>query len=441
MMTKDWTTTETTTTNTNTVGMTAKEIGSGSTTTMSFLFILLLLPHVCLSNKDSNSGLYPFGQNPNENRRMYFPDAVSVLRNLDKFSSLHVRFHNCAWSPNTLSSFDDDGENYDGEDAWYQGRAAGGSAANAGFTLYGTLKKRLQFGGCRRSTYINSFFTDNGADVLVDALGLNGVDQSYTYCHQYENDNDDGNNQDSGDNQDDNNYPQSVTLGCTADGKFATALFTDQYCSGNSFWNTTDPSSSYNSYNKKLGQVHCRKIWNGKAAGNSDSVYKSVAHEILRQSEVCDTDVNALCPNPWGRKRSYETKLRLAGAGRRAVFEYRVRRPFIRLCHFLIILAFLLSLVAYRARNKERLQKEGWMECLLKDIPKWFRRRTRAMRKAFKVRERGQGDSRRRRSSRRKSKEYPEYGEDDERYDERDAGCGRIVVDESYDTRPSFELT
>lgn len=418
------------------------------------LLLALTLPQLGLSGVDSNSEFYPFGQNPNAKRRMYFPDAVSVLRNLDKFGSLHVRFHNCAWSPNTITAFDDDGEYYDGEDAWYQGRTAGGSAANAGFSLYGTLKHRLQLGGCRRATYINSFFTNNGADVLVDALGLNGVDQSYTYCHEYEWNNDDdqngdngnnNNNQGNGDNQ--NSYPQSATLGCTADGEFATALFTDQYCQGNYFWNTTTDDKTYKSYNRKLKQVRCHKIWNGNEDQNSDSEYKTVVHEVLLQSDVCDTRVNPLCPNPWGRKRAYETKLRLAGAGSRAVFEYRVRRPLIKLFHFLIFLSLVVTLVAYRARNRERLQAHGWATCLAKDLPKWLGRRIRAVRKFFRggrSRRRGPPKQSRRRRRRRGRDEYPVYDDEDmdEQFYDEDAGCGQIIIDDSRDVleSPSYEM-
>ena len=409
---------------------------------MSWLFLVVsaFLAHLVLAGQDDNSNNYPFGHNPNENRRMYFPDGVSVLRNLDKFSSLHIRFHNCAWSPNSMPAFDDDGEYYDGEDAWYQGRTGSGSAANAGFSLFGTLKHRLQLGGCRRATYINSFFTDNGADVLVEALGLN-VDTSYTYCHEYEwvGDND-GEKQESGDNEN-NNLPQSATLGCTADGRFATALFTDEYCQGAYFWNTTTDDNTYNAYNRKLKGIHCQKIWNGRRSETANG-YASMAHEILQQSQVCDTRANALCPNPWGRKAKDEKRLQLASAGSRTTWEYRVRRPLVRVCHFLILTGLLLSLIAYRARNKERLQNQGWIACLSKDLPRWFSRRTKAVRKAF-----SRKSARRRRSMsarRRKSRSRDEGENDEYEVDER-GGCGQIIIDDSHDVlddrSPSYEMT
>ena len=413
------------------------------------LLVLGLWPQAVQAGRDDNSNNYPFGHNPNEKRRMYFPDGYSVLRNLDKFSSLHVRFHNCAWSPNSMPSFDDDGEYYDGEDEWYKGRTGAGSAANAGFSLFGTLKHRLQLGGCRRATYINSFFTDNGADVLIQALGLN-VDTSNTYCHEYEWVADDDaaeQNQNSGDNNDDNNnLPQSATLGCTADGRFATALFTDQYCQGAYFWNTTTADDTYNSYNRKFRGVHCHKIWNGRRSETANG-YASTAHEVLLQSQVCDTRANALCPNPWGRKAGDEKRLKLASAGSRAAWDYKVRRPLVKLCHVLIFTGLLLSLIAYRARNKERLQNQGWIACISKDLPKWFHRRNRAMRKAF-ARKSSSGRRRKKtRSPRRKgrSRDEDEY----EEYDDADeggvggGGCGQIIIDDSHDVMdsPSYEMT
>ena len=412
----------------------------------AFLVVLLcVLPLAVFAGQDGNSNTYPFGNNPNENRRMYFPDAVSVLRNLDKFSSLHIRFHNCAWSPNSMPSFDDDGEYYDGEDAWYQGRTGAGSAANAGFSLYGTLKNRIQLGGCRRATYINSFFTDNGADVLVQALELN-VDTSNTYCHEYEWISDDdgdgeGDNHGSGDNKNNNNVPQSATLGCTAEGRFATALFTDQYCQGAYFWNTTTDDETYSSYNRKLKGLHCHKIWNGRLSETTNG-YPSVAHEILRQSQVCDTRANALCPNPWGRKSKDEKRLKLASAGSRTTWEYRVRRPLVRICHVMLATGLVLSLVAYHARNKERLKNQGWIACVSKDLPRWFSRRTKAVRRALfrKSARRRRSMSTRRRKSRSRDDEDEEYDDIDE-----GGGCGHIVMDDSHDVMdrrsPSYEMT
>jgi hypothetical protein len=380
------------------------------TTTMPPSLLLLCLLAAALRLPFTHAGedlnTYHFGSNPNAKNRMYFPDAASVLRNLDRFSSLHIRFHSCAWSPNQ-AYFDDDGENYDGEEQWYQGRVSG-SAANAGFSLYGTLKNRISLGGCRRGTYINSFFTNYGADVLVSALGLN-VDSSYSYCHEYDYDSyydDDDNNEGSGDEGDDDaSTPQSATLGCTLDGKFATALFTDGYCQGKYFWNTTK-DSTYNSYNQKLNGVRCQKIWTGKTPRQTTANgYLSKAHEILYQADVCDTMVDPLCPDPWGKKSRYEHKFIMAGASRSTALDYRVRRPLVLLSHALVAAALVLAAVSYRARNKERLQEQGLWSCLREDVPKQARKTLRSYRQALKR-------SRRRRRRRGASNDDDETRED-----------------------------
>jgi hypothetical protein len=407
-----------------------RKISHSTTMPSSLLLVgLWLVAHylpTTLAGEDLNT--YHFGSNPNAKNRMYFPDAASVVRNLDRFSSLHIRFHSCAWSPNQ-AFFDDDGENYDGEEQWYQGRVSG-SAANAGFSLYGTLKNRVSLGGCRRGTYINSFFTNYGADVLVGALGLN-VDTSYSYCHEYDYDSyyDDDNEEGSGDEGDDDDSsstPQSATLGCTLDGKFATALFTDQYCQGKYFWNTTK-DGTYNSYNQKLNGLRCQKIWNGKTPKSTTSNgYASKAHEILAQADVCDTMVDAACPDPWGKKSSYEHKFLMAGASRTTALDYRVRRPLVNLAHALVAAAVVLAGLSYRARNKERIQEQGMWSCLREDVPKQARKTVRSYRQALK-------------RSRRRRRRRGASGEDDET---REDGIRRSRSrSRSKSQSKSFELT
>jgi hypothetical protein len=364
-------------------------------TLLSYLLVavaaaLLHLTRAGSVNRDPN--IYQGGRsNPNMGGGMYFPDAASVLRNLDRFSSLSIRFHSCAWSPNKIASFDDDGTNYDGEEQWYLGRTAG-SAANAGFSLYGTLKNRLlPSGGCHRATFINSFFTNNGADVLIDALGLN-VDTSYSYCHEYEGDQEEGDNDAS---------PASATLGCTLDGSFATALFTDDYCQGKYFWNISSTDGTYDSYNKKLRGVDCTKIWNGKTPrsySNGGGYYESAAHQILSQSDVCDTRVNPSCPNPWSKKSREERAF-----GRTSGKVVRiVQRALVTFSNVLLAVGLVLTLVVYRARNKERLQKAGWWDCLKEDVPNYVRGGIRKRRRALRSKE--DVPSPRRRKSRKKKK-------------------------------------
>ena len=98
----------------------------------------------------------------------------------------------------------------------------------------------------------------------------------------------------------------------------------------------------------------------------------------------------------------------MAGASRSMVLDYHFRRPLVKFGHFLLFLASLFTLVAYRSRNKERIQADGWVACLSADIPKALRRRFRAARRAWK-----RGAKRARRAAR-LSRSHDEYDMDDD---------------------------
>jgi hypothetical protein len=68
---------------------------------------------VVSAEKDSNP--YPWGENPNNQFKMYWNNAPNVVQDLDKFSALYIKFHGCVWSECSLGdAYDDDGENRDG---------------------------------------------------------------------------------------------------------------------------------------------------------------------------------------------------------------------------------------------------------------------------------------------------------------------------------------
>ena len=73
---------------------------------------LLLLVPLYTAEKDSNP--YPYGNNPNNQFKMYWNDAANVLQDLSKFSALFIKYHGCVWSECHVDQFDDDGENRDG---------------------------------------------------------------------------------------------------------------------------------------------------------------------------------------------------------------------------------------------------------------------------------------------------------------------------------------
>ena len=72
--------------------------------------IFQLLP--LYAEKDSNP--YPYGDNPNNQFKMYWNDAANVLQDLSKFSALFIKYHGCVWSECHVDQYDDDGENRDG---------------------------------------------------------------------------------------------------------------------------------------------------------------------------------------------------------------------------------------------------------------------------------------------------------------------------------------
>ena len=269
----------------------------------------------------------------------YFPDAAYVLNNLDEYSSLSIKFHSCAWSAN-LAFFDDDGEGRDGDETWYQGRSPS-YAANAGFSLYGTKKgiSRLGGGGCHRGTYINSFFTDNGADVLVQALGLNAGSNTPS-CQRH------------------SNTGLYSTMGCDGKGNFVTATFTDNYCQGQYFANITS-DGTYKKYNRALNRINCRKIWSGKKKTTSNG-YSSTAHEILQQSQICDSYISADCPNPWGKnaKLFYQQKV---------TNKSRIMNFFATI---FLLMGISLFGFAYFLRIKHRFPEEGVIGAVAKDARK-----------------------------------------------------------------------
>lgn len=343
----------------------------------------------CGAEKDSNA--YPWGSNPNVKNKMYWKDSPNVLEDLTKFSALYIKVHGCVWSEFGLgTSYDDDGENHDGDGNWYMSRTQP-FRANAAFSLYGTLRDDVNFiGGCKKGTYINSFFTYLGADTIVKLFGL-GVsafpDASYgsNYCYEYQ-DNSGSNNKNGKDRRDlksgDNNNnadTMSTTMGCAADGSFANAKFLGDDCDGKYFLNITDSLKKYNSAIKKVG---CQQIWNyhkdytgSRALGqnyNDDQItttYGSIAEKLLLTSFACDLNLYPeACPNPYGLKAKYTKKMNSAAAASRkassrsfanGVVAGAWQNPLLFFSWFFLVIAMLLGVYAYVVKNRRYVQKEG----------------------------------------------------------------------------------
>ena len=248
---------------------------------------------------------------------------------------------------------------FSGDENWYQGRSPY-YAANAGFSLYGSRNALFgSFSGCSKASYINSFFTNNGADVLLEALGIQAAEEGLGYCQEFN-----GNYQNQQDGEDDNNnnnpVPQSSMMGCNANGEFAMALFSDEYCQGKYFVNVSntmegDNADAIRTYNQVMhNRLDCKKIWNGKEKETNNG-FQSQAHEVLQQSTVCDIRINPTCPDPYGIKTRYATAFHLAVTGRSTFFDMVVRKPMWVVSNVALIIGTFLLCATYAVQHRTRI--------------------------------------------------------------------------------------
>ena len=391
-----------------------------------------------IAEKDSNP--YPWGDNPNNQFKMYWNDARNVLQDLDSFQSLYIKYHGCVWSECSVDSYDDDGENRDGDEYWYQYRTQP-FCANAAFSLYGVLKGHwLQWNHCSRATYINSFFTYGGADTIFEALNIHvqtvfedyNADDDGSYsshanamCYEIE---DEYNNRalrvlqqrdlGSGDNNGDySNYGMSSTMGCSANGKYTVAMFEGQTCDGNYYLESTDDLTKYN---RKMKGVRCRQIWNrfthskgaatytrmleenGDDDGGDDDDYYAVSYNspaeyLLSHSWACDVSLYPEgCPDPYGLKSKYDAVLSAVSSGRSTsmtVFYMRLRKPFLVVSTLFMMAALALLSATYYLHRKQDASASGWGPVLWKDfkyfwivkVPAAFKTATKAVRKCCRA--------------------------------------------------------
>eukprot|EP00980_Cylindrotheca_fusiformis_P002052 scaffold451_cov121-Cylindrotheca_fusiformis.AAC.8 len=281
----------------------------------------------------------------------YWTDANEILTNLDQYQALWVRFHNCVWSECAVDDNDDDGEGRDGDENWYMNRVQQ-FCANAAYSLYGIPKNWVSapFMGCTRGHYIDSFFTYNSSDVFLRSLGSQttqifddddqvvwGEGHGAAVCHVV------------GDGT-------SQSMGCTDNGKFGVASFTDEYCDGNYF---SEIIQSVDGYNRDI-QTRCHLVYgrNGWFSGTKDTV-----QELLANSWSCDVELYPKgCPDPYSKKRIQANALHAASKGWNPTFAYnnsKFRRP-IRITAWIFLIAGIFFLLfSYRLSNKDRIKKRG----------------------------------------------------------------------------------
>mmetsp|Transcript_4915 Transcript_4915/g.7688 ORF Transcript_4915/g.7688 Transcript_4915/m.7688 type:complete len:346 (-) Transcript_4915:95-1132(-) len=315
---------------------------------------------------------------------MYWKDSINVLNDLDEFSSLHIKVHGCIWSEYGLgNNYDDDGENHDGDENWYMTRVQP-FRANAAFSLYGFLKSSFNMpgrGSCRKATYINTFFTYEGADSILSNLGKsvdlssvlggdnNNDDDGYSSagvgCYEAEyddyyyaaaDDSEDGSEDHSEDrkqrelssNSQDNDNSASKTLGCTADGAFAIAKFQGEDCDGRYFLNTTQDDMS--DYNHAMESLHCAPIYKG-----SDT---SLVYSILSTSFACDIALYGTnCPDPYDLKHQYDSNTILSSKMGRSVVVGRWQTP-VRILTMICFVAGIVLLVMIGFMKNPKLNRK-----------------------------------------------------------------------------------
>uniref|UniRef100_A0A6T7IZY0 Uncharacterized protein n=1 Tax=Attheya septentrionalis TaxID=420275 RepID=A0A6T7IZY0_9STRA len=294
------------------------------------LWLVFSLNVLCDAERDGNA---PWGdKKPPRGFEMWWRDPANVLEDLSLFSSLYISVskNTCIWSEYGIDNFDDDGEGRDGDEEWYMGRTQP-YRANVAYDLYGVLKGQLRLNKCSRSTYINTFVTNMGADTIFNLLkktnqgntgsmtaatssqgdgnaycGIgedsttNDADQEYD---ENENQNGDGRRrklEDGHEDYGDDDNSVSSTMGCSSKGSFVKASFQGSYCNGNYFLWETDKMSSYNHAMSRIG---CTKVYGNGRSGDT----------LLSMSSACDGfSHQGRCPDPYGLKKRYA---RMSGLG------------------------------------------------------------------------------------------------------------------------------
>lgn len=261
------------------------------------------------ADRDSNLHYGTFS-NPNTKYSHYWASATNVLDDLSMFSLLYVKYGGCAWSLNGEGS-NNCGQFSSSDEQWW-GNMAECRSSNIAYSLYGTLKTDSSIiKGCRKSTFINSFFTYDGLNSFVDAAKkkVSISDEDYT-CEQYSADddvNDDGRRQrrlsdsGSGDNE------LYTTLGCSANRKFTVDAFNGDSCHGSNYAQTIDTLDEFNdSLENKFDCVLIYSSWR-----NLDR-----ATPLLSNSTVCSVfgEYQDFCPDPHGVLMTYEYNFAMAKA-------------------------------------------------------------------------------------------------------------------------------
>jgi hypothetical protein len=156
--------------------------------------------------------------------------------------------------------------------------------ANVAYSLYGS---KSAFGGCSKSTFINSFYTLDGLYTFAQSVGLS-LGDIYTYGYYQQQEGEGGDHEGGG---------CTSALICGEDKKhpntFIQASFTDGMCDLSGYSATTDTLSSLNS---ALSKQSCVKI-------SADTLAN-----LLTYSQTCTALSGAQCPDRHGILAACEAK-------------------------------------------------------------------------------------------------------------------------------------
>ena len=201
----------------------------------------------------------------------YQSDPLNLLRGMQagEYDQIYIQYHRCVWSEfgNNDNENEESGCNGDGDaedNPWYMGNTQC-YRANVAYSLYGVRTGEVAPENvCRKSYYINTFFTNNGMEDFGNVLGLENYGDATSQCAlaEEENDNEDGAENNNEDGADENSFQHNVamypnarsyTTYC-ANGRFVTALFSGAYCTGKGELEMMDTLTGLNS---ELNEIDC----------------------------------------------------------------------------------------------------------------------------------------------------------------------------------------
>ena len=225
-------------------------------------------------------------------------------------------------------------------DQWYLGHTQC-FKANSAYSLYGILKDTSaeQENGsyCHKGTFINSFFTTAGVEVIAQAFGLGSYLQAddgggnYTampssqcsYVSPYDDDDDanqndqqddDGDEEEEGDPGDEDRENQgyfdytdytSYGTGCLRR-RFVLDQFQGAFCTSAKFQETVD---TFDTFNQAVESMGCTQIYSG-SYNRERKLEDEEDYDLLSNSKACSFKLHPNeCPDPYGLVDKYERNL------------------------------------------------------------------------------------------------------------------------------------